>query len=267
MRLPETSNFNAQGCGGLSTNREGKRVSDRIEIGISIEVVGTDCMGVQFFDRTETLVIGRHGGKLRLERKLAPQQEVTIRCLTTGLEADARVVGQIANQGQVYHYGVKFLDDKSNIWGVEFPPRSESAGAAGGALLECIGCKNRELLYLDEIELEVLETNGQVSHVCKRCRDVTLWKRARTGTLRTDIESLMHVFHVGGRAYWDLVTSELTLEELSATQDPALREQLVDYGIGFVDLESDPNENKRYANDLARRLRGSSFLTVTAGLQ
>jgi hypothetical protein len=74
--------------------------------------------------------------------------------------------------------------------------------------------------------------------------------------LRTDIESLMHVFHVGSRAYWDLVASELTLKELSATQDTALRDELLEYGIGFVD----GNENKRYASDLTRRLRGSSFL-------
>jgi hypothetical protein len=74
--------------------------------------------------------------------------------------------------------------------------------------------------------------------------------------LRTDIESLMHVFHVGSRAYWDLVASELTLRELSATQDAALREELLEYGIGFVN----GNENKRYASDLARRLRDSSFL-------
>jgi hypothetical protein len=74
--------------------------------------------------------------------------------------------------------------------------------------------------------------------------------------LRTDIESLMHVFHVGSRAYWDLVASELTLKELSATQDAALRDELLEYGIGFVEGD----ENKEYASELARRLRDSSFL-------
>lgn len=78
--------------------------------------------------------------------------------------------------------------------------------------------------------------------------------------LQTDIESLMHVFHVGSRASWDLVASELTLKELAATQDAVLREELLDYGIGFVDLANNGNENKRYARGLARRLRGSNFL-------
>jgi hypothetical protein len=162
---------------------ERTRASDRIEIEVPIEVLGTDCMGVQFFDRTQALVIGRHGGKVLLERKLVPQQEITVRCLATGREAEARVVGQIANQGKVYHYGIKFLDERTNIWGVEFPPVATPVGAAGGALLECIGCKNRELVYLDEFEIEVLEANGQVSRACNRCRDVSLWQKAGTETL------------------------------------------------------------------------------------
>ena len=158
---------------------KGRRASDRINVEIPIEVAGIDCLGVQFFDRTHTLVISRHGGKLALERKLAPQQEVTIRCLATGLEADARVVGQIEESSRPYYYGIKFLDEEENIWDIEFPPLTDSEGALGRVVLECGGCKNREVIYLDDFELEVLEANGHLSRSCKRCRDVSLWRKSR----------------------------------------------------------------------------------------
>ncbi len=52
--------------------KQGKRTSERIELEVPIEVVGIDCLGVQFFDRTHTVVIGRHGGKLRFCCSAAP---------------------------------------------------------------------------------------------------------------------------------------------------------------------------------------------------
>jgi hypothetical protein len=79
-------------------------------------------------------------------------------------------------------------------------------------------------------------------------------------TLRTDIESLMHVFHVGSHTHWDLVASELTLKELSATPDKSLREDLLEYGVSFVNTLDESNEERKYANDLARRLNDSAFL-------
>jgi hypothetical protein len=53
----------------------------------------------------------------------------------------------------------------------------------------------------------------------------------------------------------------LTLEELAATKNVALRDELLEYGIGFVDLADGQDKNNRYATDLARRLRNSSFLS------
>ena len=158
--------------------KEGRRASERIELETSIEVSGTDLRGFQFLERTRTLVIGRHGGKIALERTLAPQQEVRIRCLATGLEADACVIGGVEKVSGTYYYGIEFPKDEDNIWGIEFPPLSDSEGAIGRVLLECIGCKSREVFYLDEFELEVLEANAHLSRSCKRCRDVSLWRKS-----------------------------------------------------------------------------------------
>lgn len=151
------------------------RAGDRIEVELQIEVLGTDCLGTQFFDRTRTLAISRHGAKVRLERGLAPQEEVMVRCLMTGKEADARVVGQIAKVGDAYDYGIRFLDDKSDIWGFRFPPPPPSGGSTDDVLMECRACGNKEQVHLDEFEREVLRVNAKISQFCKQCRDLSVW--------------------------------------------------------------------------------------------
>lgn len=87
--------------------------------------------------------------------------------------------------------------------------------------------------------------------------------------LREDIESLMHIFNVGRHANWDFLTSGKAIEELSQTRDDALREELLEYGVGLVgygpgnSLECD----RGYADDLARRLRDFSLFSVPSRYQ
>jgi hypothetical protein len=83
-------------------------------------------------------------------------------------------------------------------------------------------------------------------------------------TLRVDIESLMHVFHIGSRAQWDIIASNKVLDELSQTADDALREALLDYGIELAVYSAGNgfDDDHAYANDLARRLRNSSFVSA-----
>jgi hypothetical protein len=157
---------------------KGKRASDRKELEVPIEVSGADCWGRQFVDRTHAEVISRSGGKIGLERKLVSQQEVMVRCVATGREAEALIVGLLGQTKGTYYYGVKFIGEENNIWGVEFPLLAEPEGAVGEVWLECIGCKNREAIALTDFELEVLEANGNISRSCKVCRDVSLWRKS-----------------------------------------------------------------------------------------
>lgn len=166
---------------------KGKRGSDRLALEIPIEVVGTDCLGTQFFDRTHTLVVGRDGGKIVLERMLGPHQEISVRCLSTGREAEATIVGLIERKEGGYHYGVRFSGEDDNIWGIEFPPLHEPDAAIGRVFLECMRCKNREVVGLDDFELEVLEVNGQLSRSCSWCRDVSIWRKSQEDTPDSEI--------------------------------------------------------------------------------
>jgi PilZ domain len=88
------------------------------------------------------------------------------------------VVGQIGSQGEKHFYGVELLDAGVNLWGIDFPEPSESEMAVGRVLLECVRCHSQELAYLDEFEVEVLETNHSLSRHCRRCTDTSVWKKA-----------------------------------------------------------------------------------------
>ncbi len=155
------------------------RRTDRVVIELPIVVSGTDAMGEAFLEQSVTLVLGRHGAKIALSRKLVPDQEINIRCLGTARESDARVVGQIGEGPDGYYYGIELLDSEVELWDIEFPPADETAVAVGRVLLECMRCHSRELAYLNEFEAEVLEANQYLSRHCRKCADTSLWRESQ----------------------------------------------------------------------------------------
>lgn len=154
------------------------RGSDRISLRMGITVSGTDAMGAVFVMDGKTILLSRHGAKILLSRKLAPHQEITILCHDTGKEADARVIGNIGEEEAGIYYGIAFINPEARVWGIEFPPVAEGAEAVGRVILECGACHTRELVYLDESELEVLENNKSLALHCKRCTDLSVFKLA-----------------------------------------------------------------------------------------
>jgi hypothetical protein len=155
-----------------------ERRSDRIYINLPIKIAGTDALGSSFVDEARTVIVNRHGAKIVAARKLAPDQELNVHCPGTHADADARVLGQIGKDKEGYFYGIVFLDTKVNLWGIEFPAIEKGKDAVGRAVLECVGCHTREVAYLDEFEIEVLEANNSITRYCMRCTESTLWKKA-----------------------------------------------------------------------------------------
>ena len=155
-----------------------RRRSDRVSYETAIRVFGTDVGGTGFIEEGRTVVLSHDGAAIILKRKLCPQQVIIIRSSQTGKEADARVVGQIGRKPAGRLYGVAFLDATVNLWEIDFPPPSESEDAVGRVLLECGHCRSRELVCLDDFEVEVFEANRSISRACKRCQDTTHWKEA-----------------------------------------------------------------------------------------
>lgn len=158
--------------------QEKVRASDRISLRMGITVSGTDAVGTAFVADGKTILVSRRGAKILLPRKLAPHQEITILCHDTGKEAVARVIGNIGQEEGGVYYGIAFIDPEAKVWGIEFPPIAEGAKAVGRVVLECGACHTRELVYLDESELEVLENNRSLALHCKRCTELSVFKLA-----------------------------------------------------------------------------------------
>lgn len=158
------------------------RRSERVPIELDIQVWGTDGQGRGFSEDTRTEIVSPHGAKIRLSCKMVPEQELMVRCVKTGKESDIRVVGQIGGGPEGYFYGIQLLNQEVNLWGIDFPPLTESEKAVARALMECRRCHTQELVYFNEFEAEVFEANRSLSRQCKSCTDTTLWKQSLAST-------------------------------------------------------------------------------------
>ena len=153
------------------------RRSDRIDIVMSIEVIGVELStGQTFCKGAETRVVSRHGAAIVLNVALSIDDEITVRCLATNEEAKCRVVGLVNQLGTELVYGIAFVEPNVNPWGIEFPGLSGPDTGLARVLLACPSCQNQEVVYLNEIEMQVFETNRTLQRFCRRCSTITSWK-------------------------------------------------------------------------------------------
>ena len=157
---------------------EGMRRSSRIPKEISILLIGSDMEGKMFSEQAKTVLLSRHGAGIVSEYKLSPEQEMIIRSLETNKEAEVRVVGQLGSVGESYTYGVAFLKQNIDFWGIEFPPVSQSEKEANRVLLQCGSCKAQEMVEQSDLESDVYIVNEGIVRFCKSCGTSTFWKRA-----------------------------------------------------------------------------------------
>ena len=94
-------------------------------------------------------------------------------------EADFRVVGLTSlPDAEPAEWGVECLERERNIWGIEFPPPLTPEEAA--AILECRACRAKKLWPLTLMQVEVLDSAGQIPGFCEQCRNTTYWTYADT---------------------------------------------------------------------------------------
>lgn len=112
-------------------------------------------------------------------------------------------------------------------------------------------------VFLDTNVVNLLVTNAeQVFEQAPIPEDVD---KTRT----EDIEALMHIFHVGTRACWDLVTSQKTIDEVTLTPNISDREDLLDYALQLLQPRDDEYV---FAEAFGRRLVGTSFVSALPDL-
>jgi hypothetical protein len=155
------------------------RRSSRIPKEVAILLTGSDMDGKGFSEMTKTVLLSRHGAGIISTYKLAAEQEIIVRYLDTNKEALVRVVGRIGSEGEIYTYGVAFVDHSNiDFWGIDFAPVSEREKLARRMLLECGNCKERETVEQSDVESDVFLINEGIVRYCKQCGDSTLWKRS-----------------------------------------------------------------------------------------
>jgi hypothetical protein len=151
--------------------------AERVTLRLPLKISGADLSGQEFVERGFTKILNRNGAAIVVNRLLGPEQILIIRWVGDKVEAEVRVIGQIGTEQDGNIYGVAFVDPTLDFWHIEFAPPSPAANLR--VLLECPGCRNREIVPLSEFELSVFEANGSLARHCDKCRDTTVWSQSK----------------------------------------------------------------------------------------
>jgi len=158
-----------------------KRRSDRILLTIPLSIQGEDENGQPFQADAQTSIINRHGGQIRINRRLRAGGTVRIINLVGRHSCEFRVVGPVAPFSEKGgEYGVEYLSQSENIWGIQFPPLEAGETVESNALLACRKCGQVKLLPLSLVEVEVLQTSGVLQILCEHCGATSQWSHAET---------------------------------------------------------------------------------------
>jgi hypothetical protein len=195
---------------------EGMRRSNRIPKEIPILLVGSDMEGKMFSEQTKTVLLSRHGAGIVSSYKFSPEQELIVRSLETNKEAEVRVVGQLGAVGEIYTYGVAFINQNIDFWGIVFSPVSQSEKDANRVLLQCCSCRAREVVQQSDLESDVYLVNEGIVRFCKGCGSSTLWKRPETEAVMVGVGTEKRAEPVGPAA---------AVPEVEAAPKPAARQE------------------------------------------
>jgi len=154
------------------------RRSGRIIRRIAILLFGYDEEGHTFTERTHTVVLSLHGAGILSTHRFTPEQELILRVEETNCEAEVRVVGRIATEGELHTYGVAFLDEELDFWQMEFPQMPVSDEQPMVLPLECGSCGKRVEVANGEFEYDISQVHGGLTRHCAECGMLTVWRRA-----------------------------------------------------------------------------------------
>jgi hypothetical protein len=160
-----------QPCTGPKQRRSG-----RLTIAVPILLIGTDDEGRVFSEETHTVVLSRYGAGIVSREKFFAEQELILRVVKTGREAEVRVVGEIGNQDDLHTYGVTFVNEEGDFWQVEFPP--SPVWRPVGLILECGGCKQIVELRDGDFEYDICAIHGGLARFCNECGLLTVWRKS-----------------------------------------------------------------------------------------
>ena len=153
------------------------RRSGRITRRIAILLFGHDEEGHTFSEHTHTVVLSLHGAGILSSHRFTPEQELILRVEETNREAEVRVVGEIATDGNLHTYGVAFLNKCPDLWQLEFPQQPMPDGQSSVLPLECGACGRRIEVAHGEFEYDIGQIHGGLTRHCSQCGTLTVWRR------------------------------------------------------------------------------------------
>jgi hypothetical protein len=162
---------------------ESLRQSDRIAFRMPLEASWIESSGMVRSTATESLLVSRNGGVLRIQEKFFPGQEISLK---RPLDADtfrtarARVVAEIDHESEGFLYAVHLLEPHNDFWEIEFPAPHKAEEALARLLMECSFCQRREVVYLNELELRSFESRKCIARICKVCDAPSIWIEAQS---------------------------------------------------------------------------------------
>lgn len=169
-----------------------ERRSGRIAKQLDILLIGTDAYGKVFSEKTNTVVLSRHGAGIISRQRFSPDEALTLRLAGSGQEAEIRLVGQIGGELGRYVYGVAFVDPHLDFWPMEFPPPEPFEAANRLRTLECSFCGAREAVEQVEVEEDVYSVNDSILRSCKNCGISTPWKKSLGEAVQPAAQAVAH---------------------------------------------------------------------------
>ena len=164
-------------------NLQKLRRSGRVSKTVPILLIGNDYEGRVFTEDTRTVMLSFHGAGIVSGHKLVAEQELVLRSIESQRETEIRVVGEIGSQGNLHTYGVAFLDETLDFWGMEFPAPPSLEERPLELVLECSGCNSTATLLNGDYEFDVCAIHGGLVRHCAECGFATVWKRAEPGNV------------------------------------------------------------------------------------
>jgi hypothetical protein len=157
---------------------EGIRQSDRVTLRLEVEASWPGSDGVALKKTAQSMQVSRNGGVIRLQEKLLPGQDITMRRMLEGdgeKTVRARIVAEIDREAEGFLYAISILEPHVDFWEVDFPPLRDGEESLARLMMECSFCQRREVVYLNEMELKSFEIRRCVARVCKHCDAPSIW--------------------------------------------------------------------------------------------
>lgn len=144
---------------------------------LTVEVIGSDLQGTQFFVRTRTSAVHDNGVSVALAKKLSIGSNVIVRNSDTDEEFSAVVAEILPGPKSGNIYRLAFQETSQEVRTLDLTPApSEPASIVR---LECSFCHSVSPIPLSEMDLEIFASTHELIRYCETCYASTEWRESR----------------------------------------------------------------------------------------